>query len=52
MGGAAALISAARHQLKYPKTVSAVYTYGAPKVGDAVWGKTYTEIGLEAITYK
>ncbi|PRW39183.1 lipase [Chlorella sorokiniana] len=52
LGGALANIAAARQQLASPGSVSAVYTYGGPRVGDAAWADAYNNLGLSSITYR
>lgn len=52
LGGALALLAAARQQLRQPGSVAAIYNYGSPRTGSSDWGAAYTRLGLSDITYR
>lgn len=52
LGGALAMLAAARQAQSSFGSVGAVYTFGAPRVGDNTWKQAYDGLGLGSYTYR
>ncbi len=52
LGAAIATLAAANRQYGAQGSVSNVFTFGSPRVGDATWASNYKSLGLDELTYR
>ncbi|PRW56463.1 shewanella phosphatase 2 [Chlorella sorokiniana] len=52
LGAAIATLAAASRQYRDKGSVANVFTFGSPKVGDATWAASYSNLGLDQLTFR